>query len=280
MNKTQKISLIIAGIVVILDILFLRSSRSFYFILGIGAFIGVFPTLLGLIVESKEEKKKEEMFLEFVRDIVESVNTGLPISKGIINLARKNYGILSEGIKKLANQVEFGIPLKTAFRTFAKDTNDKVIARAVELIIQAEISGGEISAVLGSVAKNISELEELKKERQSRVYNMLVQGYILFFLFIVIMLFVDLKFIPMISGTISPTTGGEFGFAGVGVSNSTETIKNAFFILLLVQAFFAGLTIGKLAEGKIRSGVKHSLILLVLTYLLVTGARMILAPGI
>lgn len=279
MNKTQKISLIIAVIIIALDVLLLRTSKAFYFLLGIGAFVGVFPVLLGLVVESKEEKKKEEIFLDFVRDIVESVNTGLPISKGIINLAKKDYGLLSAGIRKLANQVEFGIPLKTAFRTFAKDTNDKVIARAVELIIQAELSGGEISAVLESVARNISEIQELKKERQSRVYNMLVQGYILFFLFIVIMLFVDLKFIPMISGTISPTAGGEFGLGGIGVSNSTETIKNSFFILLLVQAFFAGLTIGKLAEGKIRSGVKHSLILLVLTYLLVTGARMILAPA-
>lgn len=275
MKKVQTISLIIAVVIVALDVLFLRDSRAFYFLLGMGVFIGFFPALLVLIVESREEKKKEEIFLDFVRDIVESVNTGLPISKGIINLAKKDYGILNQGIKKLANQVEFGIPLKTAFRTFAKDSNDRIIARAVELIIQAELSGGEISAVLESVAKNISEIQELKKERQSRVYNMLVQGYILFFLFIVIMLFVDLKFIPMISTTISPTAGADFGFGGIGVSSSTETIKNSFFILLLVQAFFAGLTIGKLAEGKIRSGLKHSLILLILTYLIVTGARMI-----
>ncbi len=273
MKKEIKIGLVIGFFIIILDLILLRTSKAFLFLAGIGLLIGIFPILFSLITESGYEKKKEELFLAFVRDIVESVNTGLPISKAIITLSKKEYGLLNSNIKKLANQIEFGIPLKTAFRTFAKDSNSKTISRAIELIIQAELSGGDISSILQNVSKNVSQIQELKKERQGRIFNMMIQGYILFFLFVAIMLFVDLKFIPMITSTINPSTMQISGFEGLGNTSGTKIVKDAFFYLILIQSFFCGLVIGKLAEGKIKAGLKHSIILLTFTFLVVTGSR-------
>jgi hypothetical protein len=39
-----------------------------------------------------------------------------------------------------------------------------------------------------------------------------------------------------------------------------------------VQSLFAGLVIGKLSEGTIKSGIKHSFILVTIAILLTTGA--------
>lgn len=50
-------------------------------------------------------------------------------------------------------------------------------------------------------------------------------------------------------------------------------IANQFLYLLVAQGFFAGLAIGKLTEGSIRSGIKHSFILAVLAFLISTGAN-------
>lgn len=277
MEKTTKYWALASGLLVIIfDLIFLRTSKAFFFLLGFGAFIAIFPFLINLIVESSKEKRKEEVFLDFVRDIAESVNTGLPISKSIINLSKKDYGILTQHVRKLSNQIGFGIPLKTAFRTFAKDADNRIIGRAVELIIQAELSGGKIDLILENVAKSISELQVLRKERQGRVYGLIVQGYVLFLIFIAIMLFVDLKFIPMIASTIS--TGEGIGvFGNISITTSTTVIRDAFFVLLLIQAFFAGLVTGKLSEGNIIAGLKHSIILLFITYLMVTAARSLFA---
>ncbi len=132
--------------------------------------------------------------------------------------------------------------------------------------------------VLDAAVKSISEIEDLKKERRSRVFSMIVQGYIIFFIFIVIMLFVEIKFMPLIAGALTGTTVQTSGLGiAIGKGISGEIMERSFFILLLVQALFAGLVIGKLSQGSIRYGIKHSTILLIFTYIIVTAARALLA---
>jgi hypothetical protein len=41
----------------------------------------------------------------------------------------------------------------------------------------------------------------------------------------------------------------------------------------LSQGFFAGLVIGKISEGSIKSGLKHSLALVAMALIISTGAR-------
>ncbi len=276
--KIQRINIIaiIMGIlIIIISAIFLR--KLFYFMFGIALIISILPFLISIISESGREKEKEEMFLEFARNLVESVRAGTPISKSIINIASKNYGGLTPHIQKLASQIKIAIPVKQALRTFASDIRNKVISRSVELIIEAETSGGEIGSVLDAVVKSVSEIEDLKKERQARIYSMIIQGYIIFIIFVVIMLFVEIKFMPLIATAL---TGTEIQTIGLGIAIgggiSTAIIERSFFILLLVQALFAGLVIGKLSKGSIKAGIKHSAILLIFTYITVTAARALL----
>ena len=66
-----------------------------YFLTGVGVLIIAFPFVLSSIVETRSEREKDEMFLEFARSLVEAVYSGTPISKSIINLKAKNFGSLS-----------------------------------------------------------------------------------------------------------------------------------------------------------------------------------------
>ncbi len=273
-TKIQIISIITGILIIVLSLIFLR--ELFYFLLGIAIIIILLPFLISLITETGREKEKEEMFLEFARNLVESVRAGIPISRSIIHVATKNYGSLTPHVQKLANQIKIAIPVKQALRTFASDIKNKIVSRSVELIIEAETSGGEIGSVLDAVVRSVNEIEDLKKERKSRVFGMVIQGYIIFFIFVVIMLFVEIKFMPLIASAL---TGTEIQTSGLGIAGggvSTEIIERSFFILLLVQALFAGLVIGKLSQGAIRYGIKHSAILLIFAYLAVTAARVLL----
>ena len=133
-NKTEILGLVTVLIVIILDYIFLRETEFFYFILGISFFIGGFPFFIFLIIEAKNIREKNRMFLEFSRNLVENVRTGIPISKSIINLQSKDYGVLNPNINKLANQISIGIPIKTAFQTFARDTDSSTISKAINII--------------------------------------------------------------------------------------------------------------------------------------------------
>jgi len=259
------LGLIVAGIA----FLFWGGS-GFFFLVGIGVLIAAFPFIIRVIQETSVANEKEEMFLEFTRSLVESVNTGTPISKSILNVQDRPFGVLTEHVKKLANQIKLGIPLNKALTTFSKDINNKTIARALTLIGQAERAGGDIGVILESVAEAVSMSEKLKKERKAAISTLVVQGYIIFIVFIVIILVMQFKILPMIAGIAD--VGGAIGLEGGQAINQAE-ISNAFLYLLLIQGFFSGLTIGKLSENNIKSGIKHSFALMFLSFIVSAGAN-------
>jgi len=267
----SRITSIIAGIVIIVAGLIFIPKMSFLFI-GLGVIIAALPFLLSYLSGVKREKDKESRFLEFIRELAESVKAGTPITQSILAISKKDFGSLTEHVEKLSNQLSFSIPLKQALRTFARDTRSETISRTIELVIQAETSGGEISSVLNAAVKSVSEIEKLKKERKSQVYGMIIQGYLIFLIFIAIMLFVQIKFLPLISQAMAGTSQS---MALTLQATNFKIINRTFFYLLLIQAFFGGLVIGKLSEGSLKYGIKHSVILMVISYLLVVGSRII-----
>jgi len=282
-NKTQVIGAVIAVIIIILDVIFLRANPElFYFILGISFIIGGFPFFLYLILEGKQTRQKESMFLEFSRDLVENVKAGTPISKAILNIRTKDYGVLSPHVNKLANQISLGIPIETSLKTFARDLENPTINRSISIISESQKAGGEIEDILDSVVSSVTQIEKLIKERRAAMYTLVVQGYIIFLIFIVIMLVMEFKILPIASGfgdlgDISGDVGGLgniFGGGG-GEKLTPEELAQPFFWLLIIQGIFTGLVIGKLSEGKVKSGLKHSFILLVLSILINTGAKVV-----
>ena len=281
LNKPKIISLAVALITSILSIILLKKSDILYFILGISFAIAILPFLISLVLKTGAERRKEEMFLEFSRDLVENVKAGTPISKSILNVRKKDYGDLNSHVNKLANQISIGIPVKTAFETFARDNNNATISRAVTIIGEAEKAGGRIDDILEAVVKSVSQVEKLKKERRAAMYTLVVQGYIIFFIFIIITLVMQFKILPIASELSVGGTGEDVGL-GMSLGGTQGTVASVdqlirpFIWLLVVQGLFVGLVIGKLSEGKIKSGLKHSFILVILAILIHTGAKLVM----
>ena len=84
---------IVSGLIVIIASLLLLETRFFLLILGIGIISAISPFVFSVMQEAKNSAEKEEMFLEFSRNLVESVKAGTPISKSIINLKERPYGV-------------------------------------------------------------------------------------------------------------------------------------------------------------------------------------------
>ena len=266
---------IIAGGIILLASLFFMSTQFFFFILWFGIMVVAIPFVLTTIQQTKEETEKEELFLEFTRNLVESVRTGTPISKSIINMKKKPFGVLSKNIEKLANQISIGIPLRDALEIFAKDVNNETVTRTITLIGQAEKSGGTIGEILESVAKAVNMADKLKKERKATISTLVVQGYIIFFVFLIIVMVMQFYIIPMISGIASVGTISTSGISTSGNTTSALDASQAFLYLLIMQGLFSGLTIGKLSEGSIKPGIKHSFALVALAFLVSTVANIL-----
>jgi flagellar protein FlaJ len=198
-----------------------------------------------------------------------------------MNTRDKAYGVLGEHIKKLANQISLGIPINTALQTFAKDVNNRTVSRTITLIGQAERAGGDIGEILESVAGAVTMSDRLKKERKAAISTLVVQGYIIFFVFMIIILIMQFQILPLVSGIsgLGDVTSGNFG--NTETITSGETISGAelassFLYLLLIQGFFTGLTIGELSESSAKAGIKHSFALMLISFLTSAIANAIL----
>jgi flagellar protein FlaJ len=281
-NKAQIIGMTMAIVIILIDIIFFIGTNLFYFIGGLAFVIGGFPFFLYLIFENNSLREKETMFLEFSRNLVENVRSGTPISKSILNVRKKDFGALNPHVNKLANQIALGIPIQTAFETFGRDLNSQTISRAITIISESEKAGGQIETILDSVVKSVGQIEKLRKERRSAIYNLVVQGYIIFFIFIIIILIMEFKILPIATGLTENLGGvsgsevvGEIGgvLGGGGKIATPEQLTRPFLWFIIIQGFFTGLVIGKLSEGKIRPGLKHSFILVVVAILINTGSK-------
>jgi flagellar protein FlaJ len=280
LNRNQIIGIIAGVVLIVLSAIFLLGTDLFYFLLAIAFVIAGLPFFISLIIETSRTREKDEMFLEFSRNLVESVKAGTPISRSILNIRNKDYKSLTPYIQKLANQISLGIPLKSAFETFVRDIRSSTISRAVNIISESEKAGGHIEIILESVAKSVSQIEKLRKERRAAIYTLVVQGYIIFMIFIVIMLVMQFKILPIATGfgeemgdTEALDIGGGLSGFFSGEKATPEQLTRPFLWLIAAQGFFAGLVIGKLSEGKIKAGLKHSFILLAIALLINLGAK-------
>ncbi len=279
-KKHQLIAIIVSLVIIGVSFLFFNTNL-FFLLIGIGVLTGVTPFIFQTIYETKVSNEKEEMFLEFTRNLVESVKVGTPVSKSIINMKGKSYGVLSENVNKLANQISIGIPLHIALQVFSKDVNNKTVSRALTLIGEAERAGGDIGEILEAVAESVRTSDKLKKERKATISTLVVQGYIIFFIFMAIILVMQFKILPLLSGIAESGGLGITGMSGPSGSGqaAAKEVSSSFLWLLLVQGFFSGLTIGKLSEGNIKGGLKHSFALMVVSFLVSAGANLFIPVG-
>tara|TARA_Y100000310_G_scaffold327446_1_gene393834 strand:- start:14980 stop:15825 length:846 start_codon:yes stop_codon:yes gene_type:complete len=273
--KSRHIAGIIIGVIIIaLAFVLLLNSPWRNPLIAAGLIIATIQFGLDIIVETKRQREIEEQFLEFSRALESAVRSGVPLPKAILQVSDANYGALSPYVKKLSNQITWGIPLSKALITFSKDTNNKVIKKTISILIEAEKSGGNIDQVLHAATDSVLQVKKIKDERRADAYSQLVQGYFIFFIFIVIMLVMQIYLIPQLSDVGVSVLGGLRD--GVESITSFEdkppllNLNQIFIGLVLIQGFFAGLMIGKFAEGEIKAGLKHSLVLMIFGYMIIT----------
>ena len=102
----------------------------------IGGLIAVVPPLLVFYIRYRLNIEIEQQFILFVRDLTESINSGMTLPLALEHSLKKDYAALSPYIKKMSAQVNWGIPFQKALGIFAKNIESLPVKRAVRTIIQ------------------------------------------------------------------------------------------------------------------------------------------------
>jgi flagellar protein FlaJ len=133
--------------------------------------------------------------------------------------------------------------------------------------------GGQLGEILEGVATDVGETKALEKRRDSETKPYIMVCYISYFVFLAVILIMSYIFLPMMQKASEATSGGALP-SGVGqfaVSDADLAKYNMlFFHALVIQGFFAGIVTGKMGEGKVVAGLKHSVLFIVVAVIVYT----------
>ncbi len=237
-----------------------------------GLVIIIPPTLL-FYTKYRIRKESEKNFISFLMDLSDSLNSGMTLPLALKETSRRNYMSLTRPVRKLAAQVDWGIPFDRALQKFAKKTYSPFIERTVTTITETYRMGGKLSDTLQSAIKSALTLDKINEERRSAVYSQTLITYIIFFVFIAILVVIDVSIIPALSSMQSSLSSG--GFVAPIPKEEMEMMLS---YLIVIQGFFSGLVTGKMAEGSVLAGIKHSILLSLLGYGIFAMASQIQIP--
>lgn len=228
-----------------------------YILAGIAAFV---PPAYYLYAEDRRIKKSDEEFPDLLRDLARAKRAGLSLIDAFTLTSEGDYGILTEGLKKIAYQLTWGVPFEDALRMFARRYPTRIIKRSVEIIIEGYRVGGEVGEVLTIAADDVGEFRALEKRRAADMAPYVIICYVTFFIFLGILLVLSITFIPMMTEAAEKLSEAGRGGAFMTMVD-TEKMKMLFFHCGVIQGICAGLVAGKLGTGKIIAGLKHALVL-------------------
>ena len=297
MGKTKArhiTGVIIALLIILADILYFPYTPLFTPLIVVAVTVAWLQYWIDFFVENARQRQIEEIFPDFVRNLVSAVKSGMPISRAISHVADSDYGSLTPYITKLAHQVEWGIPVHKALLLFGESTGNNVIKRAISTVIEAEVSGGNIEDVLDSITNSLVEIKKIKEKRKAAIFSQIVQSYIIFFVFLGVIIVIQNMLIPyVLELQTASLLGGssiiaqpkativqkvDINFSSIGsfivtVSDWFISLNGIFLMLAVIQGFFAGIVIGKLSEGSLKFGLKHSLILVTVSFFAISLAQ-------
>jgi flagellar protein FlaJ len=233
----------------------------------VGIMISLLPPATVEYLDLRWQRGIDNNIPRLLREIAESGRTGLTLIRAIEVSADRDYGPLTPELKRLLAKISWGTSLEDALKAFAQRTRTKLSQRVSTLIIEVSRSGGDTQAIMEQVNKHVNELQTIDRERYAQMRPYAVVVYIAFgvFLFADILL-IRTFFEPMAAihaQAAASGGGGIFGGPGLDINSLNRTLFHA----TIIEGILGGLIAGKMSEAHLGAGLKHSLMLLLITFL-------------
>jgi len=242
---------------------------------NIGIVFGILAAIVPLVLlQLKEVHRKENIDKNlplFLLALVSAVQSGSNLMKAIEHSADRNMGALTPELKNLRANISWGMPADDALENFAKRTGTRMAQRVVVLLQMAMQVGGDIVDNLEMIQKHVTELQNVEKERKSSLQPYTYTIYIAFLVFIGISVilsssqfFSEMKVVQeLLKDSID--TDSQTGVFSALATLEIDKLNQILFNMSLIQAVFGGLAAGKIGSGSFIAGIKHIVIMIVIT---------------
>jgi flagellar protein FlaJ len=234
--------------------------------IAFGILLTIAPPSVAFFIDNNWRSGIDANLPNLLRDIADAQRTGLSLPRAVSESSKRNYGPLTPELQKMAAKISWGIPFDQAMRSFTDTADTELNNRAAILILEAQRSGGVIEDIFDSAQKHVEDILALRKERlgQMKPYIWIIYAAFVIFLLVIVVLF-NTFFYPM-SEMYTEFQGNQFQNLGLN-PQVLDTYEILFLHMTLVEGLFSGLVAGKMGEGKAKSGLKHSAIMVLIGWI-------------
>jgi flagellar protein FlaJ len=248
---------IFTGPAAVIFMLFSRSlstSTLFFAML-----IALVPYVIIYELKLRRISRIEDALVDFLRSLNSGIKSGLTLPRALSVASTSELGPLTTEVRRMGKEIEWGRSATESLSRFERRMSDSSeVARAVALIRKASEAHTDISDVLEILTNNVATSRALLKERIGafRIYQITI--FLIFFVF----LFTVYTVVRNVLMLVTPTAGGAPMFGGVDV----EMFKMIAFHATMFEGFFSGLVVAQMSEGELRSGLKYSIFMMAVAF--------------
>lgn len=201
----------------------------------------------------------ESSIPRLLRDITESVHSGVTLPKAVEEAVEKDYGPLSKELEKVIVLFTLGSSWEEAVMSLTKNVRSPALSRFATILAEANQAGGKTSEVLDTSVDLFSNIEQYKIEQSNNMKPYLYTIYAAIAIFLLISFIVLNQFlIPLAASTQNTATNNVTVF-------DTNYYTAILFWASIIESLFAGIIAGKIGDGRYLAGLRHSALLLVIT---------------
>jgi len=251
------ISVSLAVVIILFAYFIFWGTTTFDEFILFAIMVAIFPPTVLNYVDYKWRKAVDDHLPDLFRSIVQAQETGMTLPQALEEASKRDYGPLTAELKKMNTQISWGMTFEEALLALESRVNTVLMQRTVPMIIEASRSGGRVERVFDPMGKFIQTTLLLDKERRNQTRSYIAIIYVAFFVFIFTVILLFKSFFMSVEGL--PILGS--------VVMTPEEMQRMLFHMTSIQAFFGGIVAGKMGEGTINAGLKHSLVLMLCGYI-------------
>lgn len=231
-------------------------------LLAIGALVALGPYGFHAAQTARRTRRMEERFPDFLRDLASSHRGGLTLPAAVAIAARGDYGTLSPEVHRMADQMSWNVSFREALQRFGERVRTPLVERAVNLILEADRSGGSTSDVLLAAARDARQIKTLENERSLSMMLYTIVIYITFGVFLLVAAVMYGQFVPEIVNASERLGDSSLAASGGAIDTATLPQYRAFYhIAAISQGLGSGIIAGMMGSGKAVLGLRHSFIM-------------------
>ncbi len=251
----------------------MRPYKLFAYCIPLGALIYLLPIPVSLPIKvsmaliaivlgpsivtgryKRETRGMEKALPDFIRDVAEGRKVGLPPEGSIEALATKDYGKLTDAVRKMASQISWGLSIGKVISSFVTDVRSWITKVAGTLMVEVVDVGGGTVKSFSEMAEFTRKVNETESDRRAALrpftFVVYMSGILLVFSTFTMVYFLSE---PAALLANSPYT------ANLGLVQVDPSTVSILLVTSIFDSWVVGFVAGKMGDGAVSDGFKHAL---------------------